>query len=447
MSVKQLPCDLAAEKAVLGSCLLERDAIIAIEPWLPSDYFYLQKHSWIYEAICACYKRLVPPDLTTVSDELRRHERLDKIGGIFFLTELMEVVPSALHVDYYAKIVERCALQRSLIEVGGKITSYGYDESQDLQTILHTAETALYAVSRSARNRESKFVPIAEGMHKIFTEMARAANGEGTSSIPSGYMDLDEVLGSGFRRADLIILAGRPSLGKTSMALCLAYNMARFGHRVGFFSLEMGLESLCYRLTAIHTDIDTQKMRSWKVTDEEASILARAGGYISSLPIVVDPTPQTSIQEMMHRARQEHMKQPLDVIFMDYLQLAEGKRGKESNRVQEVGQISRGLKAMAKELDIPVIALSQLSRAVEGRTSHIPILSDLRDSGEIEQDADLVTFVYREEIYDKETDKKGIAELHIAKHRDGPVGVVPFRWVPHVTRFEDLERYRAPNGY
>jgi replicative DNA helicase len=263
--------------------------------------------------------------------------------------------------------------------------------------------------------------------------------------VPTGYTDLDELTG-GLQPSDLIILAARPSVGKTSLALSLAYNVAfQSNSTVGVFSLEMSRDQLVQRMLSMHTGIDMQRLRTGNLRGDELNLALEGMGVLSEIPIYIEDTPGLSINEVRSKARRLHAEAGVDLLMIDYLQLMSGKRS--DNRVQEVSEISRGLKALARELNVPVIALSQLSRAVEGRQSHVPMLSDLRESGSIEQDADIVMFIYREELYDKETEKKGIAEIHMAKHRNGPLGVIPLRFEARTTRFQNLERYRAPEGY
>jgi replicative DNA helicase len=440
---KTLPANIEAERATLGSILLNRDAIIAIAPWLLSDYFYLEKHNWIYEAMLACYNARIPPDTRTVSEELRRRERLDPIGGIPYLSELVDAVPTSYHVEYYARIVERTALLRQLIGAGAKIAALGYDEQDDLEATLDKAEATLFEVSQ--RRSTQDFMHIGQVIDSYYEQINYIQEHRGeVVGVPTGFRDLDEITG-GLQRSDLIILAARPSVGKTSCALSIAYNIATIHQAtVGLFSLEMSREQLVQRLLSMDTKIDSHKLRTGDIREAELQRVMEAMGRLAAVPIYIEDTPGLSVMEVRSKARRLQSQAGVDLLIIDYLQLMQGRRS--DNRVQEVSEISRGLKALARELNVPVIALSQLSRAVEGRTSHVPMLSDLRESGSIEQDADIVIFIYREELYDKETDKKGIAELHIAKHRNGPVGVVPLRFEASTTRFMDLS-YRTPDGY
>jgi replicative DNA helicase len=439
---KALPANIEAERATLGSILLNREAIIAIAPWLAAEYFYLEKHAWIYEAMLACYNARIPPDTRTVSEELRRRDRLEAVGGIPYLSELVDAVPTSYHVEYYARIVERTALLRKLIVAGGKIAALGYDEQDDLEATLDKAEATLFEVSQ--RRSTQDFVHIGQVIDSYYEQINYLQEHRGeVVGVPTGFRDLDEITG-GLQRSDLIILAARPSVGKTSLCLSLAYNVAtQYQGTVGIFSLEMSREQLVQRLLAMDTRIDTHRLRTGHIRESELQIVMEAMGRLASVPIYIEDTPGLSVMEVRSKARRLQAQAGVDLLIIDYLQLMQGRR--TDNRVQEVSEISRGLKALARELNVPVLALSQLSRAVEGRTSHVPMLSDLRESGSIEQDADIVMFIYREELYEKDTDKKGIAEIHIAKHRNGPIGVVPLRFDATTTRFMDLT-YRTPDG-
>ena len=443
MTHPELPQNIEAEKATLGSILLNREAIVAVAPWLLAEYFYMDRHAQIYEAMLACYNARIPPDTRTVSEELRRRDRLDSCGGVPYLSDLVDTVPTSYHVEYYARIVERTALLRQLINAGGKIAALGYDEREELENTLDQAEQTLFEVSQRRSNQD--FIHIGQVIDPYYEQINYLQEHRGeVVGVPSGFRDLDELTG-GLQQSDLIILAARPSVGKTSFALSLGYNVAtRHQRNVGIFSLEMSRDQLVQRLLAMDTRIDSHRLRTGHLNESDLQNVMESMGRLAAVPIYIEDTPGLSIMEVRSKARRLQSQSGVDLIIIDYLQLMAGKR--TDNRVQEVSEISRGLKALARELNVPVIALSQLSRAVEGRTSHIPMLSDLRESGCIEQDADIVMFIYREELYDKETDKKGIAELHIAKHRNGPIGVVPMRFDAATTRFDDLT-YRTPEGY
>jgi replicative DNA helicase len=375
---KSLPSNIEAERATLGSILLNRDAIVAIAPWLSASAFYLEKHAWIYEAMLACYNARVPPDTRTISDELRRHERLDPIGGVSYLSELVDSVPTSYHVEYYARIVERTALLRQLIVAGGKIAALGYDEQDDLETTLDKAEATLFEVSQ--RRSTQDFIHIGQIIDSYYEQINYLQEHRGeVVGVPSGFRDLDEVTG-GLQRSDLIILAARPSVGKTSLALSVAYNVATLHQAtVGVFSLEMSREQLVQRLLSLDTGINTHNLRTGHIRDTELQVLMEAMGRLASTPIYIEDTPGLSVLEVRSKARRLQSQSGVDLVIVDYLQLMAGRR--TDNRVQEVSEISRGLKALARELNVPVLALSQLSRAVEGRTTHVPMLSDLRESG------------------------------------------------------------------
>jgi replicative DNA helicase len=441
---RPVPFDLQAERATLGSILIERTAIIPVAAWLPSDHFYLEKHALVYDAMLACYHRREPPDIATVAAELRRNGRLDLVGGLAFLGELAGAVPTAVHVEYYAQTVLRTAILRRLIEVGGRISALGYREEDELEELIEQAEAALQGVT--GVQRKERAVHIGAVVNDLFVRLQRMQEQRGElTGVPTGYTDLDELTG-GLQNSDLIILAARPSVGKTAMALSLAYNVAYAAQRgVGVFSLEMSRDQLVQRMLAMHTGIDMQRIRNGTFRPDELSLALDGMGVLSGLPIYIEDTPGLTIGALRAKARRMCAESEIDLLIVDYLQLIAGR--KTDNRVQEVSEISRGLKELARELDIPVIALSQLSRAVEGRQSHIPLLSDLRDSGSVEQDGDIVLFIYREELYDRETDKKGMAEIHVAKHRNGPLGIIPLRFEARTTRFLNLDRYRAPAGY
>jgi replicative DNA helicase len=443
MTHPELPHNIEAEKATLGSILINREAIVAVAPWLLPEYFYMERHTQIYEAMLACYNARIPPDTRTVSEELRRRDRLDGVGGIPYLSDLVDTVPTSYHVEYYARIIERTALLRKLINAGGKIAALGYDEKEELDSTLDRAEQTLFEVSQ--RRSTQDFVHIGQVIDSYYEQINYLQEHRGeVVGVPTGFRDLDELTG-GLQQSYLIILAARPSVGKTSFCLSLGYNVATRNQRtVGIFSLEMSRDQLVQRLLSMDTRIDSHRLRTGHLNESDLQSVMEAMGRLASVPIFIEDTPGLSVMEVRSKARRLQSQAGVDLIIIDYLQLMAGRRS--DNRVQEVSEISRGLKSLARELNVPVIALSQLSRAVEGRTSHVPMLSDLRESGSIEQDADIVMFIYREELYDKETDKKGIAELHIAKHRNGPIGVVPMRFDAATTRFDDLT-YRTPEGY
>ncbi|MGI8475055.1 MAG: replicative DNA helicase [Thermomicrobiales bacterium] len=437
------PHNLEAEQSVLGSLLIDRDAIIRVAAMLKGDDFYHGANGLIYQAIIDLYNRREPTEFITLTDELGRREKLDTVGGAAYLPSLLNVVPTAVHVEYYAKIVERSATLRRLIDAGAKIVTAGYREGVDVDDALDTAERALLDVSQRRTTRD--FQSISEVLERFFDQIEYMQEHRGNLvGVPTAYTDLDQLTG-GLQRSDLIIVAARPSVGKTSFALGMAYGAAvNHGRSVGIFSLEMSAEQLVQRLLSTETGVDSHRLRLGQIDDREWDRVSRAFGRLGEAKIYIDDSPSASIMEVRSKARRLQAEFGLDLLVIDYLQLMSGRRSE--NRVQEISEISRGLKGLARELNVPVVALSQLSRAVETRADHRPMLSDLRESGSIEQDADIVMFIYRDEIYDPNTERKGIAEIIVAKHRNGPVGSVNLRFFDKSARFADLELYREPTA-
>jgi replicative DNA helicase len=436
------PHNLEAEQSVLGSLLIDRDAVIRIASYVKASDFYRSANGIIYEAIINLYNRREPTDLVTLVDELRRNSRLDDAGGETYLTELIAAVPTAVHVEYYGRIVERTATLRRLISAGTDVVSIGYNEANDVEQAIDLAEQAVFAVSQRRTTRD--FQSIGEILEAYFDRLDTLHQSKGeVVGVPTGFADLDSLTG-GFQRSDLIIIAARPAVGKSALGLGFAFNAAvRYGKTVGLFVLEMSAEQIVQRFLAMETGIDSHRLRLGNIDDSEWSSVTRAFGRLSEANIYVDDTPSASIMDVRSKARRLHAERGLDLLIVDYLQLMTA-TGRGDNRVQEISAISRALKGLARELDVPVVALAQLSRAVETRQSHVPMLSDLRESGSIEQDADIVAFIFREEIYDADTERKGIADLIVAKHRNGPTGTVHLRFFDRTARFADLERYREP---
>lgn len=446
MSDKALPASPEDERAVLGSVLINRDAIIPIAAWLKPAHFYVEQNAWIYEAMLTCYDAHTPPDIRTVADALRRKNRLDAIGGVEYLSDLSISVPTSAHVEYYARTIARLALDRNVIYASATICALGYDEHIEQDQKI----AALYAALDGATERPAArdaLLPIADVVGQRYADVSEAIErGDRVQiGVPSGLRDLDDLTG-GLQKSDLIVLAARPSVGKSSLALCIAANVAAAGYRVDLFSLEMSRKQLLDRMIAIRTGLNLLSVRQWRMSEKELAVYMAALGWAAGLPIFLDDQPGVTVQDIRARVLRRAAIDGLpSLVLIDYLQLMSAGRRVE-NRVQEVSEMSRGLKNLARELDCPVIALSQLSRAVESRQSKVPMLSDLRESGAIEQDSDIVMFIYREELYEPDTDKKGIAELHIAKHRNGPIGVIPMRFDASTTRFSDLT-YRTAEGY
>lgn len=440
-----VPYNIEAERSVLGSIMTHRDAIISIASWLKPEDFYRETHTWVYEAQLDCYNRREPPDLVTVAAELDRRGRLETVGGAVYLSSLVDAVPTPVHVEYYGHIVERCAVLRRLITAGGEIAAIGYEASDDVDDSLSRAEELIFAISQRRVTRD--FVPIRDVTSEYFDRLSRLrATHSGVIGVPTGLRDMDELLG-GLQPSDLVVLAARPSAGKSSLALTIAHNAARLGSAVGIFTLEMSREQLVQRFIAMETNVESHRLREGRLDDDEFQLVSEAMGRLSEMPIYIDDSPGITVSELRSKARRLHTEAEVEVVVIDYLQLMTGRRSE--NRVQEISEITRGLKALARELNVPVLALSQLSRSVEHRTPHIPILADLRESGSIEQDSDVVMFIYREAMYDAEIEekKKHIAEIHIAKHRNGPIGKLMLYFDNATTHFRDLDmRYEGDLG-
>ncbi|MCL4458313.1 MAG: replicative DNA helicase [Chloroflexi bacterium] len=438
---KSVPHNIEAEEAVLGSLLIDSDAIAKVAPFLRPEDFYRERNAVIYALQLELYDRHEPADFVTLCDELERRGKLEEVGGASYLTSLINAVPTAVHCEHYGRIVERCAIMRRLISAAGQIAGIGYEEPSDADSALDRAEQILFGISQ--RRLSQEFVPLHVALKEYFDQIDFLHQHKGEIvGVPTGFHDLDLLLG-GLHGSDLIILAGRPSVGKTGLALSIARNAAvKYHIPVAVFSLEMSMEQLVQRLLCSEANVDSQRLRTGYIDEFEWHRISQAFGVLSEAPIFIDDTASISSLELRTKARRLRAEHNVQLIIVDYLQLMQG-RGLE-NRVQEVSEISRSLKGLARELDMPIIALSQLSRAIESRQDHRPLLSDLRESGAIEQDADLVIFVHREEIYNPNTDKKNIAEIIVSKHRNGPIGQVHLRFFPSQTRFADLEVYRHP---
>ncbi|MGC4192340.1 MAG: replicative DNA helicase [Thermomicrobiales bacterium] len=437
------PHNIEAEQGVLGSLMIDRDAIIRVASYLKPEDFYIWANGTIYQAILDLYNKREPTDLLTLSDELKKRSVFDDVGGDVYLTTLMAGVPTAVHVEYYGRIVERQSTRRRLIQAGTEIVGIGFQDSLDTEEALDQAQRQILEVSQQRQTKD--FQSIADVLDKFFDQIEYLQQHRGELvGVPTGFTDLDQLLG-GLQRSDLLIFAARPSMGKTAFQLGIAYGAAvQHKRTVGIFSLEMAAEQLVQRLLSTETGVDSHRLRLGMIDDNEWDRVSRAFGRLAEANIFIDDAAGATIMDIRSKARRLQAEHGLDLLIIDYLQLLSGRR--TDNRVNEVSEISRGLKGLARELNIPVIALSQLSRAVESRADHRPMLSDLRESGSIEQDADIVMFLYREEKYDENSEKKGIAEIIVAKHRNGPVGTVNLRFFERTGRFADLELYREPEN-
>jgi replicative DNA helicase len=431
------PQSVEAEEAVLGALLIDPDAIIRVATVLRPEDFYREKNRWIYETALALHERREPIDFLTVCDELDGREQLDQVGGPAFITSLINAVPTSVHAEYYAHIVERTATRRRLIEAAGQIAVLAYQESEDVDEVVDRAEQVLFGVSERRVARE--LVPVKQVLSEYYDRIEYLTRHRGEMiGIPTGFNDLDKVLG-GMQRSDMLILAARPSVGKTSLALSIAHNAAkRFEQRVAFFSLEMSSEQVVQRLISAETGINSQKLRRGEIAEGEWGRFMKATSDLAETHFYIDDTPGASAMEIRTKSRRLHAEVGVDLIVVDYLQLMRGDTRTE-NRVQEISGISRSLKALARELNVPVLALSQLSRGVESRTDKRPILSDLRESGALEQDADVVMFIYRDEMYNENTERKNIADIIVAKHRNGPTGSVALYFKKELAQFLEAE--------
>ena len=437
---KTMPSNVQAEEALLGSLLIDPDVIVQVATVVRPEDFYVQRHGWIYDAICHLHDLRRPVDFLTLTDELERRGQLDDVGGAGFIISLINSTPTAVHGYEYAQIVQRTATLRQLISAAGQIARMAYDEAQDVQDVVDRSEQIIFAISE--RRLERDLVPIRQVMRGVIDELDELHRRRGeVLGVPTGFRTLDKLLG-GLQKSDLIIVAARPGMGKTSLGLTVALNAAkRHGARVALFSLEMSNEQLVQRLLSAEARIDSQRLRLGQIADNEWQRVAEAAGVLSECAIFIDDSAAVSPFELRTKARRLHAEHNVDLVIVDYLQLMNGGTRSE-NRVQEISFISRALKQLARELNVPLIAISQLSRQVEGRADKKPQLSDLRDSGSIEQDADVVMFVFREDAYKEDTERKNIAEIIVAKHRHGPTGSIDLYFNKEFTHFDELAMVR-----
>lgn len=445
-TTNQQPQNLEAEASLLGAILIDTDALVKVADVVRPDDFYDPRHQRIYEAVLALYERRSPIDVLTLADQLKGVGFLDAVGGPAYLTELTNFVPTASHVEQYAEIVAQKAMRRRLIKASQEMTDLGFDESKQLRDLIDEAEQTLFQVSQ--QHIKQSVVSLETILAESFDRLDDLHKDKGRiRGIPSGFKDLDDVL-AGFQRSDLLILAARPAMGKTALVLNLAHNVALHAKEpVLFFSLEMGKEQLVDRLLSMESGVDAWALRTGNLTDQDFEKIGQAMGTLSEAKIFIDDTPGLTVSDLRTKARREAHKHGLGLIIVDYLQLMSGggRFGSSDNRVQEISEISRGLKIIARELNVPVIALSQLSRSVENRSPQIPQLADLRESGSIEQDADVVAFIYREEYYNPETENKNITTILIKKHRNGPTANVDLYFESDKQRFRSLDtRHKDP---
>lgn len=449
LPVKSIPANLEAERAVLGSLLIDPDAIIKVANFLRVEDFFRERHGWLYDVMLTLHERREPLDFVTVVDELERRDQLEEIGGPAYITDLIGGTPTSINVDFYARIVERTALLRRLIGAAGEIAEMAYDESRDVEEVIDRAETLVFGVSEARIHRD--LMPIRAIMGNVVDRIDFLTRNKDTlMGVPTGFTMLDRLLG-GLQKSDLIILAARPAMGKTSLAINMAQNAAkRYNARVAIFSLEMSNEQLAQRLLSMETGIDSHRLRLGQMHEEEWPILLEAANVLANTNIFIDDTPAASVTEIRTKCRRLYAEHGLDMVLIDYMQLMSGQGGGSrggENRQQEISYISRSLKSLARELNVPVIALSQLSRAVESRSDKRPMLSDLRESGSIEQDADVVLFIYRDDYYNEDSEQQNIADVIVAKHRHGSTGTVSLYFRKELTQFRDLEIQRTELEY
>ncbi len=443
MSVAKIPPnDVEAEQAVLGSMLIDKDAVISAIEILRKDDFYREDNKAIFEAMINLYNRPEPIDIITVKDELSSIGKFDIVGGLEYLADLPEKVPTTANVDKYIKIVKEKSILRSLIKTSNELISLGYDETQEVDTVINEAEKKVFELVQD-RN-QAGYSAIKEVLVDAFAQLERLYNQkEGITGVPSGFADLD-LRTAGFHNSELIILAARPAMGKTAFALNIATNAATKSNvPVLLFSLEMSKEQLVNRVLCSEAMVDSNKLKTGKIEENDWVKIVEALGPLSEAEMYIDDTAGISITEIRAKARKLKLEKNIGLIIIDYLQLIQGSGNRKiGSREQEISEISRSLKILAKELDIPVIALSQLSRAAEQRSEHRPMLSDLRESGSIEQDADIVMFLYRDDYYNEESESKNIAEVIIAKNRSGSIGTAEILWMSNYTKFANIEHYR-----
>ncbi len=433
------PQNLDAEQAVLGSLMVDRELMPVVSEIVQRSDFYAPHNATIFEALTSLYERGEPIDKVSVAEELRRRKLLDDVGGVELLSQLLNAVPTSASAEYYAKVVAEKSVLRSLITAGGRITAMGFEPTDDVDDTLDRCEQMIFEIG----GRQSVgFVLVKDLLKPTFEQIDKLYHQKGqVTGVPSGFRDLDRYT-TGFQSGELVIVAARPSMGKTSLCLNIAMHAAKeAGKAVAVFSLEMSNEQLVQRLLAAESRIDAQRLRSGNIKDEEWGEITKAMGALAEVPIYIDDSAALTVGEIRTRSRRLRANTGLDLIIVDYLQLLRSSNSRMTNRVEVIDDICRGLKALAKELKVPVMALAQLNRAPETRNEKRPLLSDLRESGGIEQEADVVAFIYRDEYYNAPSvENEGIAEIIIAKQRNGPTGMVELRFDKKYTSFSDLDR-------
>ena len=436
-----LPHNIEAEQSVIGAMLLNKDAILTTSEIISGGDFYQSVYGIIFDTMIELYTAGKPVDLITLQERLKEKEVPPEVSSLSYVKELLEVVPTSANVKYYAEIVAEKSMLRKLIKLNESLANTCYAGTESLEAILENAEKSIFDLVQNQGGGE--YVPIQTVVLNALDKIALASKTQGTvTGIPSGFLDLDYKT-AGLQPSDLVLIAARPSMGKTAFVLNIAQHVAFQSNKaVAIFSLEMSKEQLVNRMFSLESQVDAQALRTGNLKEEEWAKLVEGANTIGRSRLIIDDTPSISISEMRSKCRKYKLELGLDMIIIDYLQLMSGRvGGRSESRQQEISEISRSLKALARELNVPVLALSQLSRAVEQRPDHRPMLSDLRESGAIEQDADVVMFIYRDDYYNKDTELKNVAEIIIAKQRNGPIGTVNLAWLPNYTKFGNLQKY------
>ena len=434
------PHDEEAEQAVLGSMLTDTDAVMSAIEVLKPDAFYREDNKTIYKAILNLYNKSEPVDIITLKDELETMGKFEQVGGFEYLASLPDKVPTTANVQKYIKIVEEKSISRNLIKTANEIIDLGYNQTEDIEDVMNNAEKKIFDIMQSKNSKS--YTPIKDVLVESFANLEKLYNQkQHVTGVPTQFYDLDDKT-AGLHGSELILVAARPAMGKTAFALNIATNAAlRANVPVAIFSLEMSKDQLVNRILCSEAMVDSNKVRTGKLEEEDWVKLAEAIGPLSEAGIYIDDTPGISIMEIRAKCRKLKIEKNIGLIVIDYLQLIQGTGKKNASREQEISEISRSLKILAKELDVPVIALSQLSRTAEKRDDKRPMLSDLRESGAIEQDADIVMFLYRDDYYNEDTEKKNVAEVILAKHRGGSTGTVELAWMPSFTKFANLGKH------
>ena len=434
---RTLPYSAEAEQSVIGSMIMDSEAIVVASELITGEDFYNRQYGILFETMVELSESGSPVDLVTLQNRLREKDVPPEVSSLEFVRELINVVPTSANIKYYANIVAEKATLRRLIRLNEEIANTCYAGKESLDYILEDTEKRVFQLVQ--KRTTDDYVPIRQVVMKALDRIEMAARNKGNvTGIPTGFIDLDYRT-AGMQPSDLVLIAARPSMGKTAFALNIAQYVAfKKNLTVAIFSLEMSKEQLVNRMFSLESSVDAQKLRTGQLNDQDWERLIEGAGIIGKSNLIIDDTPGISVMELRSKCRKYKLEQNLSMVIIDYLQLMTGS-GKADSRQQEISDISRSLKALARELNVPVLALSQLSRAVEQRPDHRPMLSDLRESGAIEQDADVVMFIYREDYYNHDTDKTGVSEIIIAKQRNGPIGTVELAWLPEFTKFANLE--------